>query len=413
MGNRMIKVEHISKEYQLGLIGRGVRRERANTRLKGEQQSPKTNKEGSRGKEKIMALSDVSFEVASGETLGIIGHNGAGKSTLLKVLSKITLPSAGRVLLNGHVASMIEVGTGFHPELTGRENIYLNGAVLGMSMREIDRKLDEIIDFSECRMFIDTPVKRYSSGMYLKLGFSVAAHLDAEIVIMDEVLAVGDAAFQNKCIQKIKEIARNRRTILFVSHNMNTVRSLCNRCIVLNQGRLDYDGDVESAIRHYTSANVAMVSARDLKQQRRPSYRGIHGMARLTYIELESPMVFEMGGVLCFRLQFFASRMLEHPCLRTGVWSVDGTAVAIGFVSLEGVREGQNEVRICMDTSHLLPGKYSLELLIVETDENGKMVKQDALCDVLSFEVILSKDQPVYQAYNRDWGYMEIPMTVE
>ncbi len=412
MGNPMIKVEHVSKEYRLGVIGQKIRRDRADGILQDGQTLPELYEGRMNEKGMLMALSDISFEVETGETLGIIGLNGAGKSTLLKLITKITRPSAGRILLNGHVASMIEIGTGFHPELTGRENIYLNGAILGMSMREIERKLEDIIEFSECRMFIDTPVKRYSSGMYLKLGFAVAAYLDAEVVIMDEVLSVGDAAFQNKCIQKIREISESGRTILFVSHNMNTIRSLCSRCLVLDQGKLQFDGDVESAVQRYLAVGLSMDSARDLEHQRR-AFHKTQNMAHMTYIDLFGRTVFEMGEVLRFRLCFRVQRTLEGLCLRSGVWSADGSAVAIGFARIADTREGENEVQICMDISRLLPGKYRLELLLVEMDDNGRMVKQDAFRNAAAFEVALPKNRPVYQACNRDWGYVELPMSVE
>lgn len=412
MGNPMIKVEHVSKEYQLGVIGQKMRRGRADGMPQDGQTLPELYEGRINEKGMLTALSDVSFEAETGETLGIIGPNGAGKSTLLKLITKITRPSAGRILLNGHVASMIEIGTGFHPELTGRENIYLNGAILGMSMREIERKLEEIIDFSECRIFIDTPVKRYSSGMYLKLGFAVAAYLDAEIVIMDEVLAVGDAAFQNKCIQKIREISESGRTILFVSHNMNTVRSLCTRCLVLDQGKLQFDGDTELAIQRYLSVGLSMEPVRDLDQQRRIFHK-TKKMAHMTYIDLLGRTVFKMGEVLRFRLRYCALRALEQPCLRVGVWSADGTAAAISFASLADTWEGEHEVHVCVDISRLLPGKYRLELLLVEMDDSGRMVKQDALRNVAAFEIAMPKDRPVYQAYNRDWGYVELPMSVE
>ena len=409
MGNPMIKVDHISKEYQLGVIGHKARKYKTGTW----QALPKLYEGRLNEKGRLMALSDISFEVNTGETLGIIGQNGAGKSTLLKLLAKITRPSTGTIFLNGHVASMIEVGTGFHQELTGRENIYLNGAILGMSMQEIGKKLEEIIAFSECEMFIDTPVKRYSSGMYLKLAFSVAAYLDAEIVIMDEVLTVGDVAFQNKCIQKIKEIARSGRTVLIVSHNMNIIRSLCSRCLVLDQGRLVYDGDIESAIQLYTSSAFPMVSARNLEFQNRPAYHDPKGMAHMTSIEFLGPAVFEMGEVLRFCLRFRTLRRLEQPVLRAGIWSVDGTSAAISFAELKCIQEGNHKVQVCIDISRLLPGKYSLELLIVETDNDGKMVKQDALRDTIAFEVTLPRNRPAYQAYNRDWGFVEFPMIVE
>lgn len=198
--------------------------------------------------EDFLALNDVSFDVYTGEVVGIIGRNGAGKSTLLKVLSRITEPTGGRIILRGKVASLLEVGTGFHPELTGRENIYLNGAILGMSRREIKQKFDEIVGFAEVEKFLDTPVKRYSSGMYVRLAFSVAAHLDPEILVVDEVLAVGDAQFQNKCLGRMREVASQGRTVLFVSHNMGVLRKLCSRGIVLRNGTCVFDGEVGAAI---------------------------------------------------------------------------------------------------------------------------------------------------------------------
>lgn len=254
--NEMLTLEHVSKEYRTGRIGYGTlkrdlqswwakirKKEDPNRKLTG----GRYRKDGT-----FRALDDVSLSVERGETLGIIGRNGAGKSTLLKLLSRITEPTEGTISFRGRIASMLEVGTGFHPELTGRENIYLNGAILGMSKAEIDKKAADIIDFSECADFIDTPVKRYSSGMLVKLAFSVAAHLDGEILILDEVLAVGDMAFQRKSLEKMLGVARDEgRTVLCVSHNMDTVRSLCRRCIMLEEGRKIFDGDTEEAIALY------------------------------------------------------------------------------------------------------------------------------------------------------------------
>jgi lipopolysaccharide transport system ATP-binding protein len=202
--------------------------------------------------EDFWAVRDLDFQVAVGERVGIIGRNGAGKSTLLKLLSRITAPSLGRITLQGRVASLLEVGTGFHPELTGRENIYLNGSILGMSRREIHRKFDEIVAFADIERFLDTPVKRYSSGMYMRLAFSVAAHLEPDILIVDEVLAVGDAEFQRRCIGKMEDVGRQGRTVLFVSHNMGAVSSLCTRAILLEQGRVGFDGPTKDAIDAYT-----------------------------------------------------------------------------------------------------------------------------------------------------------------
>jgi lipopolysaccharide transport system ATP-binding protein len=206
----------------------------------------------------VWALKDVSFEVFEGDVLGIIGRNGAGKSTLLKILSRITEPTEGRIEMRGRIASLLEVGTGFHPELTGRENIFMNGALLGMSSREIKSKFDEIVAFSEIEKFLDTPVKRYSSGMYVRLAFAVAAHLEPEILIIDEVLAVGDAAFQKKCLGKMGEVARGGRTVLFVSHNMTAVKSLCNKCILMEQGSVKEHGESSRVIDNYFSKSAGV-----------------------------------------------------------------------------------------------------------------------------------------------------------
>lgn len=221
--------------------------------------------EGEKGIEEFWALNDVSFQIKPGERIGIVGRNGAGKSTLLKVLSRITEPTAGRIEIQGRVASLLEVGTGFHPELTGRENIYLNGAILGMGRAEIDRKFDAIVEFAEVERFLDTPVKRYSSGMYVRLAFSVAAHLDSDVLIVDEVLAVGDAGFQKKCMGRMEEVAGEGRTVIFVSHNMGAISELCTRAILLDKGRKLEDGDVSHVISKYAalSANLVQYSVDD------------------------------------------------------------------------------------------------------------------------------------------------------
>lgn len=210
--------------------------------------------------EEFWALKDVSFEIKQGDRVGIIGRNGAGKSTLLKILSRITEPTKGRICIHGRVASLLEVGTGFHPELSGRENIFLNGAILGMSRQEIQRKFDEIVDFSEVEKFLDTPVKRYSSGMYVRLAFAVAAHLEPEILIVDEVLAVGDAQFQKKCLGKMEDVSQNGRTVLFVSHNLGAIRQLCTKAIWLEQGRNISDGDVHAVSDHYQASDTKHLS---------------------------------------------------------------------------------------------------------------------------------------------------------
>ncbi len=254
--NCVIKTENLQKEYRLGVIGSGTLRRDLQSWYAKKRGKPDPNTRiGAEAHEKgdtFLALDGLDIEIFRGERVGIIGANGAGKSTFLKLLSRITAPTGGNIAYRGRIASMLEVGTGFHGELTGRENIYLNGAILGMKRSEVDSKIDDIIAFSECEQFIDTPVKRYSSGMFVKLAFAVASHLDAEIMIMDEVLAVGDMKFQRKCIAKMRELAIDEnRTVLYVSHNMSTIQELCSRCIVLEHGKKVFDGDVDEAIKLY------------------------------------------------------------------------------------------------------------------------------------------------------------------
>jgi lipopolysaccharide transport system ATP-binding protein len=260
----IIKVEGLSKQYRLGTIGAGTLQhdfKRWIHRIQGKEDPflkiGDTNDRSTQGSsEYVWALRDINFEVAPGEILGIIGKNGSGKSTLLKILSNVTGPTTGRVNYDGRIASLLEVGTGFHPELTGRENIFLNGAILGMSKQEIRSKLDEIIDFSGCERYIDTPVKRYSSGMMVRLGFAVAAHLEPDILVVDEVLAVGDAEFQNKAINKMQDVSKGEgRTILFVSHNMDAIRRLCNRGLLLQNGTIEYSGNIIDTLEHYIIRN--------------------------------------------------------------------------------------------------------------------------------------------------------------
>ncbi|MDR2168561.1 MAG: ABC transporter ATP-binding protein [Planctomycetaceae bacterium] len=261
----VIQVEHLSKEFRLGVVGCGTLYQDIQSwwaRLHG-QEDPNSiigsnNIEKAAKLNLYLALDDVSFNVRRGETVGILGSNGAGKSTLLKIISQITYPSWGRVILRDRVSSLLEIGMGFHNEMTGRQNIFMNGAILGMSRSEIMRKFDAIVDFADVSKFIDTPVKRYSSGMYVRLAFSIAANLDAEILLVDEVLAVGDVEFQRKCIAKMRELTHDEnRTVLFVSHNIESIRSLCNRTILLKQGKLIIETDnIEEAIKIYAGNNT-------------------------------------------------------------------------------------------------------------------------------------------------------------
>jgi len=261
----VIKVENLSKAYQLGEIGTGtVSRdiERWVAKIRGKEDPflkvGEVNDRTAKGDSDIVwSLKDIGFEITQGESVGIIGRNGAGKSTLLKLLSRVTAPTTGLIKVKGRIASLLEVGTGFHPELTGKENIYLNGAILGMRKKEIDRKFDEIVDFSGVERYIETPVKRYSSGMYVRLAFAVAAYLESEILIVDEVLAVGDAEFQQKCLGKMKDVSTKQgRTVLFVSHNMSAVLNLCTKGIVLRNGMLEFCGGLNSAVQLYQSSNI-------------------------------------------------------------------------------------------------------------------------------------------------------------
>ena len=259
-----LKAENISKQYRLGQVGTGSLshdlnrfwhqiRGKEDPYLKIGDSNDRTQKGNS---DYVWSLRDIDFEIEQGDAVGIIGRNGAGKSTLLKLLSKVTKPTTGKILTNGRIASLLEVGTGFHPEMTGRENVFLNGAILGMTRKEITRKFDEIVDFSGVERYIDTPVKRYSSGMYVRLAFAVAANLESEILIVDEVLAVGDAEFQKKCLGKMGDVSKGEgRTVLFVSHNMTAVKELCSKGILLNQGLLNYQGDIANTIFEYQKSS--------------------------------------------------------------------------------------------------------------------------------------------------------------
>lgn len=266
----VIKIENLSKQYRLGKVGTGTLSHDLNrwwAAVRGREDpylkiGEDTRKKQKRNNEYIWALRDINFEVNQGEVLGIIGKNGAGKSTLLKILSRVTTPTTGEAKIKGRIASLLEVGTGFHPELTGRENIFLNGAILGMTKNEIRKKFDEIVDFSGVERYIDTPVKRYSSGMYVRLAFAVAAHLEPEILIVDEVLAVGDAEFQKKCLGKMKDVAGQGRTVLFVSHNMAAVRNLCGRGTLLENGKNIYSGEINEVVDHYLKPQNEMEKAK-------------------------------------------------------------------------------------------------------------------------------------------------------
>ena len=400
MSEIMLKVSHLSKQYKLGQIGGTTLREeiqRWNAKRRNEEDP--TRKIGA-GEyefgETFMALDDVSFEVKKGERIGIIGHNGAGKSTLLKLISRITAPTDGDIWLNGRVASMLEVGTGFHGELTGRENIFMNGAILGMKKREIDAKIEDIIDFSECRQFIDTPVKRYSSGMYVKLAFSVAAHLDSEIMIMDEVLAVGDVNFQQKCLEKMRNVAEEEgRTILYVSHNMNTIRMLCSRCLVLNHGRLIFDGDVEEAIDLYISKNLdEHRKIYDVREKTR--LQDIPLICRIHKIEMQACELVQ-GEPLVFSLTLHSAKPIKNILLRFVVFDKAGTAIGTTYSDAADISSGTNILKYSFSTEHLAPDEYYVDLIVLEYNKNIQ-VRHDLITKVLSFSV-----EEIEHKYNMSW----------
>ncbi len=395
MDELAIKIEHVSKQYRLGTIGGGTLQEDLQSwwALKHGKEDPNSkigsNKHLKRG-ERFLALDDINLEVKKGEALGIIGHNGAGKSTLLKLLSRVTAPTEGTISYNGRITSMLEVGTGFHRELTGRENIYMNGAILGMSKKEVAEKIEQIIDFSEVREFIDTPVKRYSSGMYVKLAFSVAAHLDSEIMIMDEVLAVGDMAFQKKCLTKMREAAdKEGRTVLYVSHNMNTIRTLCDRCIVLDHGKIIFDGDVEEAIELYMGMNNTSDTTVNLEELQREKWVKNDSaiMKRLEIDAKDSCFVFgdKIKGKLTIRgFQNYSDCVFKVFFHQNGVPVT--TMESPPCVSIKANKD--TDFRFELNLGHLAPARYTTKLVLCRRNGLGGVDNMDVLLNCYMFEIV-------------------------
>jgi lipopolysaccharide transport system ATP-binding protein len=340
----------------------------------------------------VWALKDVGFEVGEGEVVGLVGRNGAGKSTLLKVLSRITSPTAGEVELRGRVGSLLEVGTGFHPELTGRENVYLNGAILGMSRREVSRKFDEIVAFAEVERFLDTPVKRYSSGMYVRLAFGVAAHLEPEILVVDEVLAVGDAAFQQKCLGKMGQVSRQGRTILFVSHNMTAVKALCSRGILVEGGRVALDGGVDEVVNRYLTAGTDAARTGIIPEEA-PRHRDVPGEASFRSVRLtdrEGEPVSQLYFGQPFRVSFTCDVLREIPDghFEVSISTRDGTQVTYSTTL-----DGGNGPRVLCPGRHevtadfavpLLPRDYTIDLGVHH--QNGRTA--DFVQRTLDFSVL-------------------------
>jgi lipopolysaccharide transport system ATP-binding protein len=354
-----ISVRGLGKRYRLGECGRAPYRTFRES-ITGAAMAPFRRfrrSAGASGPRDLWALKDINFDVQPGEVMGIVGRNGAGKSTLLKALSRIIAPTEGEIALRGRVGSLLEVGTGFHPELTGRENIYLNGAILGMSRREVVRKFDEIVAFAEVERFIDTPVKRYSSGMYMKLAFAVASHLEPEILLVDEVLAVGDAAFQKKCLGRMGQVSKHGRTVLFVSHNMSAIKSLCTRAILVDGGRVVLNGDVDPVVNQYLSAGTDMART-GIIPENAPRHRDVPGEAvfrsvRLTDGDGNSTTQLYFGQP--FRVTFEVS-----------ISTADGTHVTYATTMDRGqeplfLSRGRHEVSAEFDVV-LLPQNYTIDL---------------------------------------------------
>lgn len=417
MSDTAIKIENLRKQYKLGAIGGQTLRAELQSwwaRKRGkEDPNLKIGQDYSHIGERFWALDGINLEVKQGEALGIIGANGAGKSTLLKILSRVTAPTEGDIWINGRIASMLEVGTGFHGELTGRENIYMNGAILGMTKKEVDKKIESIIDFSECRQFIDTPVKRYSSGMYVKLAFAVASHLDAEIIVMDEVLAVGDMKFQQKCLGKMGDAAENDgKTVLYVSHNMSTIRKLCNRCVVLSKGKSIFDGDVEKAISIYMDQ-----ASGELKnyycfdgQKRSVPERGTQVYIHSFELIGKRMARYATSEELKFRINVEGYDALEDLRIRLEIRTVDGTNVGMSeSKAIFSIKEGERkDLDLSYNISNLAEGTYTLRLTLFLLNDMGVHRGYDESTELIYFEVVEDESNrtnwmPQY------WGRVKLP----
>lgn len=404
MTDLAIRAENLGKRYRIGGRKKGYRTLQE-TILNMASAPGRLLRRRIPDEEIFWALREVSFEMRQGDVLGVIGRNGAGKSTLLKVLSRITEPTEGFAEVRGRIASLLEVGTGFHPELTGRENIFLNGAILGMKRTEISRKFDEIVDFAGSDAFIDTPVKHYSSGMYLRLAFAVAAHLEPEILVVDEVLAVGDAEFQKKCLGKLTDVSREGRTVLFVSHNMSAIRSLCKQGIVMDHGHIAFEGTAQEAVSFYLEGNTRVQTAADLSGVR---HKGT-GKARLQNITLlsEHPdgSFPKMGDDIAFTVQVRALAEIRNATLclfiydHLGARIIDATTAMLRqTISLQAGEE--STWRFDLYDVLLRPARYQIELSLVT---EGIEV-YDWVQEALAFDVLLDS-QNTYGVWDYPGSY--------
>ncbi len=409
----VIDVQGLGKSYNLGEIGVTTLRESFSRFCEGffvRKKAEAPVRSGERQEGRVFhALRDVSFQVPPGQALGLIGPNGAGKSTLLKILSRITRPTRGTITLRGRCASLLEVGTGFHPDLTGRENVFMNGALLGMSIGEVKAKFDEIVAFSGVERFIDTPVKRYSSGMYVRLAFAVAAHLEPEILVVDEVLAVGDAAFQSKCLGKMQEVGKQGRTVLFVSHNLAAVKELTDRCLVLTEGKIIFDGEPEAAADFYLqeARNVTAWEA-DLDALERRDYMGpdtgLHW--RFTGLRMgHGADGLYFGDTIKVELDYHSIRAQEDITLTLHVADNYGTKIITcrsidAGVKLRCAAGEKGSVRLEIPNPGLPPGVYLLKVNAV----SGLEVYLDLLPEAMRFEVISSSETDYWTQASRQDG---------
>ncbi|MBE9031002.1 ABC transporter ATP-binding protein [filamentous cyanobacterium LEGE 11480] len=407
MSDIVIQVENLSKRYTLGKSANnqyGSFREMLSGQAKRLTGSFNRSRQTS-SEQDFWALNDVSFDIRQGERVGVIGRNGAGKSTLLKVLSRITEPTSGRIQMRGRVASLLEVGTGFHPELTGRENIFLNGAILGMSKVEIKRKFDEIVDFAEVEKFLDTPVKRYSSGMYVRLAFAVAAHLEPEILIVDEVLAVGDSQFQNKCLGKMKDVAHGGRTVLFVSHNMAAIRQLCDSALMMRKGELIFAGSAEDGVKHYLSsaesapATIGTTSPYGIELV--DAYLEDEELCRT-----QSP-IFDRDYQLHIKLNGHSP--LSDCAIVIRIYDMMGTLVSSLCTSEEGLEpfplKDELSVSFNLRRLPLYPGSYRASIFLFRSNDPVTYLEAE---DALSFEVQPAIVENAMWAYRNDHGLVRL-----
>ena len=412
--NCVIKTEHLQKEYKLGVIGTGTLRHDiqswvAKKRGKDDPNRRIGSKEYEKG-DRFLALDDVNLEIFRGERVGIIGANGAGKSTLLKLLSRITSPTDGSIAYRGRIASMLEVGTGFHPELTGRDNIYLNGAILGMTRAEVDKKIDKIIEFSECEKFIDTPVKRYSSGMFVKRAFAVASHLDAEIMIMDEVLAVGDMKFQKKCISKMRELAIDEnRTVLYVSHNMGTIQDLCSRCIVLEHGKKVYDGDVDEAIKLYMGGDNDEFFSYEFVDDRfkSPVKRHDVNLKSVKYIGRTTNLFYDKEPL---QLELSWENLEDIPSLSLRIEVQDTRRIPITSYVIEDFYSGKkgetHSEQFTLDISKITTGRYITRYIFFNRKNENVAFEDIEDSAGLAFRRMYSETNK--RSWNRLWGSIRL-----